>query len=225
MLSKTNHVFDFHVHSMYSDGRGSIEEIAKKAKERGLRVIAIADHSIEHPLGLDEGKARRRKQEIELCQDRFGLRILDAVECGIDADGRIEKPKHDFELVIASIHESLPAEEYCKRVIKCAKTQEFDVLGHYRSSIFGVDEGIGELDLEVIDVLIENEIALELNTAHLAPPSELLDVLKEEGLAKKLVYSVGSDSHSVERVGDVKWAVETLNTKLGRWKSLLEVLE
>ena len=216
-------MFDLHIHSMYSDGEGSVETIARKAKERNLRVIAVADHSSEHPLGLDRGKARRRKSEITLSQDKYGIRILDAVECGIDADGRITMPDHDFELVIASIHECLPAEEYCKRIIRCVKNCEFDVLGHYRSSIFNTYDELCELDLEVLDVLRENEIALEFNTAHRAPPPEILDLLGRE--AKKLVYSVGSDSHSVSRVGDVRWAFETLNSKLGRWKSLIEKLD
>jgi len=215
-------VFDLHVHSMYSDGQGSIEEIAKKAKERRIKIIAIADHSCEHPLGLDEGKAKRRREEIEFCQDKYGIRILDAVECGIDAEGRIEKPKHDFELVIASIHECLPAEEYCRRIIKCARNCEFDVLGHYRSSIFNTYSESVEMDLEVMDVLKENDIALEINSAHRAPPPELLDEIGKE--VKKLMFSVGSDSHSVSRVGDVGWSLEVLNRKVGRWRCVLDRL-
>jgi len=221
-------VFDLHVHSMYSDGQGSVEEIARKAKERGLKVIAIADHSCEHPLGLDEGKARRRKEEIELCQDKYGIRILDAVECGIDADGRIEMPKHDFELVIASVHECLPVEDYCRRIIECAKNFDFDVLGHFHSSVFNTYSDSVELDLEVIDVLRENGIALEINSAHRAPPPELLDEISVEDL-KNLLFSVGSDSHSVSRVGDVSWSFDVLNRKVGRraggWRSVLEKLD
>jgi len=208
---------------MYSDGKGSVESIAKKAKERGLKVIAIADHSSEHPLGLNEGKAIRRRTEIDYCQDKYGIRIVDAVECGIDADGKIVMPEHNFELVIASIHECLPAEEYCKRIIKCAKSCDFNILGHYRSSIFSTYDELCKLDLEVLDVLKENGIALELNTAHKAPPLELIDLIGDE--AKKLVYSVGSDSHSLSRVGDVMWAFKALNSKLGKWKSILEVFD
>ncbi len=213
-------MFDLHIHSEYSDGEGSIEEIAKKAKERGLKVIAIADHSVEHPLGLDEGKARKRSRDIEYCQSKYGIRILDAVECGIDAEGRIEKPKHKFELTIASIHETLPKEEYCKRVIKCAKTCEFDVLGHYRSSIFGTYESeVDEMDMEVIDVLVENDIALELNTAHLSPPTEVVEIANG-----KVFYSIGSDSHTLSRVGDVSWAMKVLNEKVKNWKCVLKKL-
>jgi len=216
-------VFDLHIHSMYSDGQGSVEEIARKAKERGLKVIAISDHSCEHPLGLDEGKAKRRREEIEFCQDRFGIRILDAVECGIDADGRIEMPKHDFELVIASVHECLPVDEYCRRIIKCARNYDFDVLGHFHSSVFETQSDNIELDLEVLDVLKENDIALEINSAHRAPPPELLDELGKE--VRKLLFSVGSDSHSVSRVGDVRWSMDVLNRKVGNWKSILEKIE
>ncbi len=210
-------VFDLHIHSYYSDGEGSVEDIARKAKEKGLRIIALADHSIEHPLGLDEGKAKKRKEEIEYCQSKFDIKIFDAIECGIDADSMIVKPKHKFELVIASIHEVLPKKEYCKRIIECAKNCDFDILGHYRSSIFGTyEEGLDEMDMEVIDVLVENDIALEVNSAHRSPPIEIIEIA-----SSKVMYSVGSDSHTLSRVGDVAWAFNTLNKKLKKWKSIL----
>jgi len=62
-------MFDLHIHSIYSDGTATIDEIARKAKEMGMKVIAIVDHSVEHRLGIDEGKAKQRQAEIEEAMD------------------------------------------------------------------------------------------------------------------------------------------------------------
>ncbi|MEM4503918.1 MAG: PHP domain-containing protein, partial [Archaeoglobaceae archaeon] len=66
---------DYHIHSNYSDGKASVLEIAKKAKELRLREIAIVDHSIELSFGLDERKAKKRAEEIEIAKETYGIKI------------------------------------------------------------------------------------------------------------------------------------------------------
>ncbi len=208
---------DLHIHSRYSDGKSSIEEIAKKAKERGLKVIAIVDHSSEHPLGLNEKKAKLRELEIRNAEEKYGIKILDGVECGILEDGKIQKPNHDFDLIIASVHSYLPVKEFYKRVIKCIKTQEFHVLGHLHTGMFYAGR-IEELDAEIIDLLIENGIALELNSQHHAPPEDFLELCMD----KKLIYSIGSDAHYPERVGDVSWSKKMAKIYLRKGITILD---
>ncbi|RLI89664.1 MAG: histidinol-phosphatase [Archaeoglobales archaeon] len=209
-------MYDFHIHSRYSDGEGGIDEIVRKAKERKLKAIAITDHSIEHPRGLTEGKAKRRQEEIERAKAKYDIEILSGIECGIGSDGEIVMPDFKFDIVIASIHECLPAEEYYRRIELCIKKYDFDVLGHFHSSIFESYERIPEKDAEILDLLAENDIALEINTAHKAPP---LDLLNAE---RKLKYSIGSDAHSLSRVGDVKWGLEVAKNLKG-WRFIFEV--
>ncbi len=207
-------VYDIHIHSRYSDGEAEVGEIARRAKERGLKVIAITDHSIEHPLGLSEGKAKRRQEEIDAARSRYDIEILSGVECGIGGDGEIAMPDFEFDVVIASIHECLPPEEYYRRIELCIKKYEFDILGHFHSNIFNSYERIPEKDAEILDMLAEHDIALEINTAHRAPP---LDLLNPE---KKLKYSIGSDAHTLSRVGDIDWALKTARGLRG-WRFLL----
>ena len=207
-------MYDIHIHSRYSDGEAEVCEIARKAKERGLKVIAITDHSIEHPLGLTEGKAKRRQEEIERARAKYDIEILSGIECGIGSDGEITMPEFEFDVVIASIHESLPPEEYYRRIELCVKRYDFDILGHFHSNIFNSYERIYEKDVEILDMLAEHDIALEINTAHKTPP---LDLLNPE---KKLKYSVGSDAHSLSRVGDVAWALK-VSRGLKGWRFLL----
>ncbi|MEM4541130.1 MAG: PHP domain-containing protein, partial [Archaeoglobaceae archaeon] len=68
-------MIDLHIHSNFSDGKASVAEIAKKAKEIGLKAIAIVDHSIELGFGLDEIKAKRREMEIEDAKAIYGIKI------------------------------------------------------------------------------------------------------------------------------------------------------
>jgi len=208
---------DLHIHSKYSDGRSSVEEIAKRAKERGLKVIAVVDHSSEHPLGLNEKKAKLRSLEIRNAEERYGIKILDGVECGILEDGIIQKPKHDFDLIIASVHSRLPVREFYKRVIRCIKTQDFHVLGHLHAEMF-YSGRIEEFDAEIIDLLIENGIALELNSQHRAPPEDFLELCMD----RRIIYSIGSDAHSPERVGDVSWSKKMAKIYLRKGLTILD---
>ncbi len=202
---------------MYSDGSASIDEIARKAKERGLKIIAIVDHSIEHPRGLNERKARRRRLEIEIAQEKYGIRILDGIECGILEDGEIAKPKHEFDIVIASVHSYISSDEFYRRIVRCIRTQDFDILGHLHAKMFYAGRDV-ERDAEIIDELLENDIALELNSQHHAPPDDFLEMC----MNKKILYSYGSDAHSIDRVGDIAWCVKMAKVYLKRGRFFLD---
>lgn len=208
---------DLHIHSMYSDGSASIDEIARKARERGLKVIAIVDHSVEHPRGLNERKAMRRKLEIEQAEQKYGIRILDGVECGILEDGKIILPKHDFDIIIASVHTPLRSDELYRRIRMCIIEQDFHVLGHMHAEMFSLDGRDDERDLEILDLLEETGKALEINTNHDAPPEQTLRLCA----GKKLLYSLGSDAHTLSRVGDIDRARRMAKLYLGSGKNIL----
>jgi len=199
-------MFDLHIHSIYSDGSASVDEIARRAKEMGLKVIAIVDHSSEHRLGLDERKAKRRQVEIEEARDRYDIEILSGVECGILPGGEIQIPNFEFDLVIASIHDFVSVDEYYDRLEGCLKKfgDIVHVLGHLHSERFGSAGRDVVRDVELIDLMIETDTAVEINTAHFAPPIDFLELCS----GKRMKYSVGSDAHTLERVGDVRWGHE-----------------
>ncbi len=195
---------DLHVHSIYSDGNGRVEEIVRKAKERGMKRIGIVDHSIEFHFGLTEAKAKRRLMEIENAESAYGIKVYNGVECTIDATGNIILPDFDFDFVIASVHEYLTGEEYYRRVLLCIDNCEFDILGHPFSKLFAFDDNIEKLDEILLDKLEESGIALELNSSHHSPPEEFLARCSE----RKIPFSIGSDAHDVSRVGMVGWSIE-----------------
>lgn len=212
-------MYDLHIHSCYSDGNGDIEKIVRRAKEAGLKAIAIVDHSIEHRLGLTERKAKKRQEEIERVSAKYDIDVLSGIECGIGADGEIALPSFKFDLVLASIHAPVPMEEYYRRIELCLKKHDFDILAHFHSEVFGCIDGRDpNRDAEIIDTLIERDIALEINTAHRAPPEDLLELCSN----RRIKYSIGSDSHAINRVGDISWGLEMARKYLKRGVFVLE---
>lgn len=208
-------MYDLHVHSLYSDGGCSIDSIVKKAKECGLRTVAIVDHSIEHPMGLTINKAKKRSRDIEEAQAKYGIKVISGIECGIQADGKIVLPEFDFDLVLASMHDIVSTDEYYKRIELCLSRNDIDILAHFHAEIFNVFGGEdSKKDEEILDLLEENEVGLEVNTGHYAPPESVLEKCPN----RKIKYSVGSDSHSLSRVGDVDWGFKMANKffKTGR---------
>ena len=211
-------MYDLHIHSNFSDGRASIDLIARKAKEKGLKVIAIVDHSLEHKYGLNERKARKRQNEIEKAKSKYDIEILGGIECGIGADGEILKPSVEFDLVLVAVHEILPASEYYRRIELCIQNNDVNILSHFHSQMFCSLDGRNiAKDLEIVDKLIENDVAIELNSLHLAPPEDLLKLLP----FRKIKYSIGSDSHTLERVGDVKWCLRMAKKYLSKSKFII----
>jgi putative hydrolase len=216
-------MFDLHIHSRYSDGGATVDEIARKAKEMGLKVIAIVDHSVEHRLGITEDKAKRRQMEIEEAREKYDIEILSGVECGILPEGEIQLPNFEFDLIIASIHDFLPVQEYYYRIKRCLVKygDKIHILGHMHSDLFGSAGRDFVQDVEVIDLLVENDVALEINTAHRAPPLDFLEMCTN----RRMFYSVGSDAHTLERVGDVKWGFEMAKRYIRKGEPIIKRLQ
>ena len=207
-------MYDLHIHSVYSDGNASIDEIAKKAKEMGMRAIAIVDHSIELYFGLTEAKARQREIDIENAESLYGIKIYSGIECSIDAAGEIALPDFEFDFVIASVHEIVYGREYYDRVLQCITKNEIDVLGHPFSKLFGFNHPLPEMDERLLDAIEDSGIAIELNSSHHSPPDSFLELCRD----RKLKYSIGSDAHVLEKVGDVDWSVERAKKYMTRAK-------
>lgn len=210
-------MMDLHIHSIYSDGTARIDMIAKKAKEKGLKVIAIVDHSLEHRKGLTEDKLKRRQLEIEKAKDTYGIEILSGIECGILPDGEIALPNFKFDLVIASIHDIMKTEEYYHRIKECLRknSDKIHVLGHLHSEMFNCGRDYSQ-DVEIVDILLECDVALEINSLHHAPPIDFLEICS----GRNLKFSVGSDAHTLNRVGDVEWCFEMVRRFLKNGRAI-----
>ncbi len=204
----------FHIHTRYSDGISSIEEMAKRAVEMGMFYIGISDHSRSayYAGGLKEKDVLRQREEIERLNGLYkGFRIFAGIESDILTDGSLDYPDEvlaSFDFVIASVHSAftLDRETMTKRLVRALENPHVTMLGHPTGRLILAREGY-PVDLErVIETAAELGKVIELN----ANPYRLdLDWrwcrrAKEMGVK----ISINPDAHSPEGLGDIVYGVD-----------------
>jgi DNA polymerase (family 10) len=193
---------DLHSHSNWTDGRASIEEMAKAAEAAGLEYFAVTAHSqrlaMVHGLGPD--RLREQWREIDAVAGRLkGIRILRGIEVDILEDGSLDLPDdvlRELDWVVASVHSKLDmdAEQMTRRMVRAICNRNVDVIGHPTGRVLGHREpSTFELG-EVLRVAKEEGCALEVNCQ-----AERLDLNDTACLAAKhagVKLVVSSDAHS-----------------------------
>jgi DNA polymerase (family 10) len=202
-----------HVHTTYSDGRNSVEEMAKEALKLGYSYIAICDHSkaAAYANGLNETRVRAQWDEIEKVNDTLdGIRVLKGIEVDILGEGRLDFDDGflaEFDVVVASIHSkfSMTEKEATERVIRAVENPHVDILGHLTGRLLLSREGY-PLDIRaVIDAAAETKTAIEINAnpARLELDWRYLDYAKEKGVK----IPINTDAHSTAGLSDMHFGV------------------
>ncbi len=204
---------DLQMHTTWSDGSATLEEMAEGAKERGYEYIAVTDHSasVRVANGLSEERFRKQWREVEKLNDRLSpFRILRGVELEIKSDGSLDferKFLDEFDLVGASLHSNFrqDAEKLTERAVKALSHPSVDFLCHPTNRLIGRREG-NPIDLpRIIRAAKENGKMLEID----GEPRRLdLDEVwarraKEEGVP----IVVDSDAHSVGELDNLAYGV------------------
>ncbi len=196
---------DLHVHSNYSDGRSTIEEIAEHARSLGYEYIAICDHSrsVKYAGGLNEARLEKQMLEIEKLNEKIEeVRILKGIEVDILGDGTLDldhKHLERLDLVVAAIHMGFK-KNVTRRIVKAIENATVDIIAHPTGRLISKREGYS-VDIDrVIDNARENNKMLELN----AYPDrlDLDDLLSRKAKDMGVKISIGTDSHSVT---DMHW--------------------
>lgn len=191
---------DLHAHSTYTDGRASIEEMARGARERGLQYLAITDHSRRLTMvhGLDPARLREQWREIEKVKARVArITLLRGIEVDILEDGSLDLPDDtlaELDWVVASVHSKFDQSprDMTRRLIRAIHNRNVDVVGHPSGRLIGRREPSGfDLD-EVLKVAREEGCALEVNSQ-----PDRLDLDSACLAAKKADVSlvISSDAH------------------------------
>jgi DNA polymerase (family 10) len=194
---------ELHAHTTWSDGKLSVYELGRAAAARGLKVLAISDHS--HSLGVVRGMTpedmRRQRAEIQDAQVKLGdaIRLLQGVEVEILADGRLDYPDEvlaEMDIVTASLHSSLrqPREKITERLLGVMRNPHVDVIGHPTGRLLPDREG-ADLDMDAVLVTAqESGVALEIN-AHPAR-LDLEDVYARRAVEMGIRLAINTDAHS-----------------------------
>jgi len=204
---------DLQMHTTWSDGSATLEEMAKAAKERGYEYIAVTDHSVSVRVanGLSEERFRRQWKEIEKLNERLApFRILRGVELEIKSDGSLDFDRRfldEFDLVGASLHQSFKqdAKRLTDRVVKALSHPLVDFLCHPTNRLIGRREG-NPIDLaKVVQAAKKNGKMLEID----GEPRrlDLDDVWARRAMEEGVPIVVDSDAHSVGELDSVGYGV------------------
>ncbi len=204
---------DLHVHSNWSDGLMTIDEIAQKASALGYEYVVISDHTVGLGIarGLDEKRLQERQKEIEKVQKSHpSLRILSSVEVNIKADGDLDIKDWmlgKLDIVTASVHTSFFQDRatITKRLIKAIAHPHVDIIGHPSGRIIGQREPY-EVDWPAIfRACAEHKTALEIS----AFPNrlDLRDTLCKEAKTYGVKFAISTDAHQSHHLDLIRFGV------------------
>ncbi|MFN8186426.1 MAG: DNA polymerase/3'-5' exonuclease PolX [Gaiellales bacterium] len=224
LVERTDVRGDLHVHTDWSDGRATLEEMVAGARARGYSYLAICDHAGRLRGGRVEAQAERIA---ELNARLDGFRVLSGVEVDIRADGTLNMDDEALasrDWVVASVHSGFtgPPERLTARILAAIEHPHVDCIGHPSGRRLG-RRAPAELDLETIVArAVETGTCLEVNGQ-----PERLDLrdtharLAAEAGARLVV---SSDAHSVEGLGYLDLALATARRGWVTRETLLNTL-
>ncbi|MFE4704689.1 DNA polymerase/3'-5' exonuclease PolX [Peribacillus simplex] len=195
---------DLHMHTTWSDGAHTIEEMIKACRAKGYRYMAITDHSqyLKVANGLTVERLREQKRIIHELNEKYAdFTVLSGIEMDILPDGTLDYDDEllaEMDLVIASIHSSFsqPRETIMERLKTALNNPHVDIIAHPTGRIIGRRAGY-DVDIEMlIELARETNTALELNAnpnrLDLAPPH--LRKAQEAGVP----IVINTDAHSID---------------------------
>lgn len=197
---------DLHIHTKWSDGTATIEEMAEKARSMGLGYIAVTDHtkSLGIARGLDEARLREQVKEIEqLNRGLEGFTVLTGTEVDVKADGSLDLPDSvlkDLDFVIASIHSGFKSdvEKMTNRLIAAMNNEYVDAVGHPTGRIIQKRNPY-ELNLErVFEAAAGQKVMMEINA--FPDRLDLSDVNSRAAMQAGCVMEIGTDSHAANQL-------------------------
>lgn len=221
---------DLHMHTTWSDGAQSIEEMVEHARRIGYEYIAITDHSkyLQVAHGLDEGRLLRQREEIDRLNEKYDdIHIFSGVEMDILPDGSLDFADdflREMDFVIAAIHSSFnqTEEEIMHRLYQALENPYVSLIAHPTGRLIGMREGY-QVHLEkLLQKAKETNTALEINANPMRfdLSSEWAQKAEEMGV----LLSINSDAHNYDSFSYVPLGVKvarkgwvTKDTVINTW--------
>jgi DNA polymerase (family 10) len=206
---------DLHCHTVLSDGRNTLEEMARAAQARGLEYLAVTDHSATHGFGNDvpPDALRRQIERVRELDARLdGFTLLVGTETNILPDGA---PDYDDELlaeldwVIGSVHTSfgMAREEMTKRMVAAIEHPWIDAIGHPTGRKIEARAPYAVEVEALVEAAARTGTMLEINSA--PDRRDLDDVHARMAAAAGVPVLVDSDAHGASTLHHVRWGVAT----------------
>jgi histidinol phosphatase-like PHP family hydrolase len=195
---------DLQMHTLWSDGSGSVEEMARAGADRGYHYIAITDHSqgLKIAGGITEQQLQQQAEEIDivnakLSTEGMGFQVLRSLELNLDPRGQGDMDPaslKSLDLVLGCFHSALrKKDEQTERYLAALRNPHIQILGHPRGRIYNYRLGL-QADWErVFGVAAERDKAVEIDgyPDRQDLSLDLLRLVKRAGCR----ISLGTDSH------------------------------
>ena len=201
---------DLHVHSDYSDGAASLEEIAEEAKRLGYEYVAICDHSksVRYAGGLSEERILEQLEHIARLNEKIGnFTILAGTEVDILQNGTLDYPDRLLEkldIVVAAIH--MGFKQNCtERMQKAMDNPHVDVIAHPTGRLISSREGYQIEIHKIIEKAAATGTALEINAYY--DRLDLSDVNVRTAKEYGVHLSIGTDAHNLHQLWMMKLGV------------------
>jgi DNA polymerase (family 10) len=210
---------DLHAHTKASDGKNTLQEMAKAAQEQGLQYMAVTDHSrhlaVAH--GLDVQQLTIQMAEIDSLNlqnkddaTMDGFVILKGCEVDILEDGSLDLPDavlQKLDVVIGAIHSKLdlPSERQTQRILRAMDNPYVNILAHPSGRLMGV-RGPSPLDFfSILRKAKDRQVCLELNSQ--PDRLDLDDVHCKMARDAGVMVSINSDAHSIFELNHLQYGV------------------
>jgi DNA polymerase (family X) len=196
-----------HCHTVYSDGRHTVEQMAKAAAALGMEYMTLTDHSpaASYAGGLSVDRLKAQWEEIARVQESVPVRLLRGSEVDILADGALDYPDsvlEQLDIVIASVHRRfrLDAEQMTRRLTRAMSHPCFKIWGHALGRLILSRPPIDCRVEEVLDVIAASRAAVEINgdPHRLDMEPRWVRAARERGIR----FVISTDAHAV---GDYRY--------------------
>ena len=207
----TDYRADLQMHSDWSDGSQTLEDIIQTGISRGYTHSAVTDHSYGLPIagGLPMVTVAHQHREIDALNAKYAgrFRLLKGIEANIRADGSVDMTPSElaqFEIVVAAPHSALrSSNDQTPRMLAAVQTPGVHILGHPRGRMYGSRPGVTAQWEHVFAAAARVGVAIELDGD---PARQDLDYdLARQAIASGCLFAIDSDAHAT----DQWWYAET----------------
>jgi len=203
----------FHCHTNWSDGKATLEEMARAAHELGYKYLGIADHSqsLNVANGLSPERVRKQHAEIDALNSKLkGIKLLKGTECDILPDGRLDFDDDvlaTFDYVVASVHThfNLSEAEMTARIVRAVSHPRVTMLGHSTGRLLLRREGY-KVDLEaVLKAAAKHGTMVEINGHPQRLDLDWIHCKRAKALGVTLV--INPDAHDAKDISLTQYGI------------------
>jgi histidinol phosphatase-like PHP family hydrolase len=204
---------DLQMHSVYSDGKQTLESIVESGRALGYQYCAVTDHSYGLPIARGVSMARLVAQHkaIDLLNDTSNgrFRLLKGIEANIRADGSVDMEPDELamlEIVVAAPHSALRTkDDQTARMVRAVTTPQVHILGHPRGRKYGARPGVTADWDKIFKAAARSQVAIEIDGD---PSRQDIDyLLAKRAIEAGCLFALDSDAHSTAELRYAETAI------------------